>query len=144
MTTGGAITTGAIASGSVGVFPTSGLLDMSKLTPDKTIAVSVHFTDTYELYTDASVWGMKMYRAWDGSLGAFDHRLRGHMYLVKDGEILEYCDTTPKYDSNGDYLGYQRTAFHCDISKADYILAVPTAAETDDRIIKAVINPFEH
>ncbi len=124
-------------------YPTSGLLDMSELTPDKTIAVSVHFTDTYELYTDASVWDMKLYKAWDGSLGAFDHTLRGHIYLIKDGEIFEYCDTTPKYDSNGNYLGFQRTAFHFDISKADYILAVPTAAETDNRIIKAVVNPFK-
>lgn len=124
-------------------YPTSGLLDMAKLTPEKTIAVSVHFTDTYELYTDASEWGIKLYKSWDGSLGAFDHKLRGHIYLVKEGEILEYCDTTPKYSSDGDYLGFQRTAFHCDISEADYILAVPTAAETDNRIIKAVVNPFK-
>ncbi|HYE67240.1 MAG TPA: S-layer homology domain-containing protein [Anaerovoracaceae bacterium] len=124
-------------------YPTSGLLDMSKLTPDKTIAVSVHFTDEYELYTDASEWDMKMYRAWDGDGCAFDHTLRGHIYLIKDSEIIAYCNTTPKYDSEGNYLYYQRSIAHYDISKADYIIAVPTDAETDNRLIKAIMNPFK-
>jgi len=124
-------------------YPTSGLLDMTKLTPEKTIAVSVHFTDEYELYTDASEWDMKMYRSWDGEGCAFDHTLRGHIYLIKDREIVAYCNTTPKFDSEGNYLYYQRSIVHYDISKADYIIAVPTNEETDTRIIKAVINPFK-
>lgn len=126
-------------------YPTSGLLDMSKLTPDKTIAASVHFTDEYELYTDASVWDIRMYKEWDGSLGAFDHTLSGFIYLVKDGEILEYCNTLPKYGENGDYLNYQRSAFHFDISTADYIISVPTKEHFNEVgvQIKAVINPFK-
>lgn len=125
-------------------YPTSGLLDMSKLTPDKTIAVSVHFTEEYELYTDASEWDIRMYKEWDGSLGAFDHKLKGYIYLVKGGEILEYCNTTPKFGSEGNYLGYQRSAFHCDIRKADYIICVPSDAKSEvNDHIKAVVNPFK-
>ncbi len=126
-------------------YPTSGLLDMTKLTPERTRAVSVHFTDEYELYKDAREWDMRMYKQWDGSLGAFDHTLRGHIYLIKDGEILEYCNTTPKYDSDGNYLYYQRSAFHCDISEADYIICVPSDAKVEKNdLIKAVLNPFKH
>lgn len=125
-------------------YPTSELLDMAKLTPDKTRAVSVHFTDEYELYTDASVWGIRMFRPYNGESCAFDHTLRGHIYLIKDGEIVEYCSTGPMYDDEGNnYLGFQRSRAEYDISKADYIIAVPTAADTDNRIIKAVINPFK-
>lgn len=124
-------------------YPTSGLLDMSKLTPDKTIAVSVHFTDEYELYTDASEFNIKMFREFNGASCAFDHTLRGHIYLIKDGEIVEYCNSVPQYDSEGNYLYYQRSRAEYDISKADYIIAVPTNAETDNRIIKAVVNPFK-
>jgi len=137
-------TDGAIASGSAGTYPTSGLLDMSKLTPDVTRAVSVHFTDTYELYPDASVWGMKLYRAWDGEGCAFDHTLRGHIYLVKDDTIVDYCTTTPKYDSEGNYLYYQRSISHYDISKPDYIICVPSNAASDKNVkIKAVVNPYK-
>lgn len=125
-------------------YPTSGLLDMSKLTPDKTIAVSVHFTDEYELYTDASEWGMKLYRAWDGEDCSFDHTLLGHIYLIKDGEIMDYCNTTPKYDSEGNYLHYQRSIAEFDISKADYIICVPSSAKSEENnIIKAAVNPFK-
>lgn len=127
-------------------YPTGGLLDMAKLTPDKTIALSVNFTDEYELYTDASEWDIKLYKGWNGSLGAFDHILRGHIYLIKDGKILEYCDTSPMYDDEGlNYLGYQRSAFHFDISKADYIICVPSEKHHQDtgELIKAVINPFK-
>lgn len=126
----------------VKTYPTSELLDLSKLTPDKTRAVSVHFTDEYELYPDASVWDMKLYKSWDGDGCAFDHTLRGHIYLILNGEVVEYCNTTPKFDSEGNYLNYQRSISHYDVSKADYIIAVPTDAETDNRIIKAVVNPF--
>ncbi len=126
-------------------YPTSGLLDMSKLTPDKTIAVSVHFTDEYELYTDASEWDMKLYRAWDGEDCSFDHTLLGHIYLVNDGEIMDYCNTTPKYDSEGNYLHYQRSIAEDDISKADYIICVPSEEHYTDTgvLIKAVVNPFK-
>lgn len=139
-----AATAGAITSGSAVTYPTSGLLDMSKLTPEKTVAVSVHFTDRYELYTDASEWDMKLYRAWDGSLGAFDHTMKGFIYLIKKGEIIEYCATTPMFNLNNEYLGFQRSAFHCDISTIDYIICVPSNAksEGEDRII-AVVNPFK-
>lgn len=125
-------------------YPTSGLLDMSKLTPDKTIAVSVHFTDEYELYTDASEWDMKLYREWDGDGCAFDHTLRGFIYLIKNAEIVAYCNTTPKFDSNGNYLYYQRSIAHYDISKADYIICVPSEAKSEENdFIKVVVNPFK-
>ncbi len=137
-------TGGAITSEPTVTYPTSELLDLSKLTPDKTRAVSVHFTDEYELYTDASVWDMKMFRGWDGEGCAFDHTLRGHIYLIKDGEIADYCMTTPKYDNEGNYLYYQRSISHYDISKADYILCVPSDAKSEvSDHIKAVVNPFK-
>lgn len=124
-------------------YPTSQLLDMSKLTPDRTIAVSVHFTDEYELYTDASVWDMKMFREFNGESCAFDHTLRGHIYLVKDGEIVEYCNIVPQYDSAGNYLYYHRSRAEYDISKVDYIICVPSNAKSDENvIIKAIVNPF--
>lgn len=126
-------------------YPTSGLLDLTKLTPDRTITKNVYFTDKYELYEDAKDWNIKLFRAWDGSLGAFDHTLTGFIYLVKDGEILEYLNTLPKYDENGNYLYYQRSAFHCDISTADYIISVPSTDHFNDAgvLIKVVINPFK-
>lgn len=125
-------------------YPTSGLLDMTKLTPDKTIAVSVHFTDTYELYTDASEFNIKMFRPYNGESCAFDHTLRGHIYLVKDGELVEYCNSVPQYDSDGKYLYYQRSRAEYDISKADYIICVPSNAASDsDVLIKAIVNPFK-
>ena len=125
-------------------YPTSGLLDMSKLTPDKTIAVSVHFTDEYELYTDASEFGMKMFRAYNGESCAFDHTLRGHIYLIKDGEIVNYCTTTPKFDSDGNYLYFQRSRAEYDIGKADYIICVPSEAKSEENdLIKVIVNPFK-
>lgn len=126
-------------------YPTSGLLDMSKLTPEKTIAVSVHFTDEYELYTDASEWDMKMYRGWDGVDCSFDHTMLGHIYLIKNGEIMDYCNTTPKYDSEGNYLHFQRSIADYDISRADYVICVPSKDHYRDTgiLIKAVVNPFK-
>jgi len=125
-------------------YPTSGLLDLAKLTPDKTIAVSVRFTDEYELYMDASEWKMKLYKTWDGDGCAFDHTLRGFIYLIKNGEVVAYCNTTPKYDSEGNYLYYQRSIAHYDISKIDYIICVPSEAKSEENdLIKAVINPFK-
>lgn len=124
-------------------YKTSGLLDMEKLTPDKIRASSAKFTEEYELYTDASEFGMKIFREYDGESGSFDHTLFGFIYLVKDGEIVEYCNTTPKYDSEGNYLNYQRSITHYDIRQTDYILCVPSDAKTDDRNIIAVVNPFK-
>lgn len=126
-------------------YPTSGLLDMSKLTPDKTIAVSVHFTDEYELYTDASEFDIKMFREYNGESCAFDHTLRGFIYLVKDFEVVEYCSTGPMYDNDGiNYLGYQRSRAEFDISKADYIICVPSDAKSEENdLIKVVVNPFK-
>jgi hypothetical protein len=126
------------------IYPTSGLLDMTKLTPDRTRAVSVHFTNAYELYTDASEFSIKMYREYNGESCAFDHTLRGHIYLIKDGEIVEYCNSVPQYDSDGNYLYYQRSRAEYDISKADYIICVPSDAKSDAAvIIKVVVNPFK-
>lgn len=140
----GKTTGGAMAPGSAITYPTSGLLDMSKLTPDKTIAVSVHFTDTYELYTDASVWDIKMFRPYNGESCAFDHTLRGYIYLVKDSQIVEYCNTTPMFDEASKYLGFQRSGADYDIRKADYIICVPSDAKSEaNDLIKAVVNPFK-
>jgi hypothetical protein len=129
----------------VKTYPTSGLLDMSKLTPDKIGTKSANFTDKYELYTDASVWGIRMFRSFDGEDGSFNNTLGGFIYLVKDGEIVDRCQTGPMYDDEGiNYLGYQRSIFKYDITKVDYIMAVPTNANDDaDLLIKVVVNPFK-
>lgn len=104
----------------------------------------VRFTEEYELYTNTSDWDVKLYKAWNGSGCAFDHTLRGHIYLVKDGLIVDSCNTTPKFDSEGNYLYYQRSIAHFDVSKADYIISVPTSAKSDeDEIIKVIVNPFK-
>lgn len=137
-------TSGAIVPESADVFPTSGLLDMSKLTPDKIVTKGARFTGEYELYKDANMWGLKIYKVWDGNGCAFDHSLRGFIYIVKDGVIVDFCNTTPKYDSDGNYLSYQRSISHYDISEADYIISVPTIAESDAEVlIKAIVNPFK-
>ncbi len=136
---------GETKNSAVLTYPTSELLDMSKLTPDKTIAVSVRFTDEYELYTDAREFMIQMFRDYNGESCAFDHTLRGHIYLIKNGEIVEYCSTGPMYDEEGlDYLGFQRSRAEYDISKADYIICVPSNAKSDAEVlIKAVVNPFK-
>ena len=128
---------------SIKVYKTSGLLDMSKLTQDKIITKSANFTDSYELYTDASTWGIKLYRSYDGEDCSFDHTLKGFIYLVKDGAIIDYCQTTPMYDEDGNYIGFQRSTAECDITQADYIMSVPTEAAGDSQLIKIVINPFK-
>ncbi|MBR0599201.1 S-layer homology domain-containing protein [Sinanaerobacter chloroacetimidivorans] len=104
----------------------------------------VRFTEEYELYTDASVWDIKMNRLFNGESCSFVHTLRGHIYLVKDGLIVNSCNTSPRFDGDGNYLNYQGSRAEYDISKVDYIIAVPTSAKSDkDEIIKVVANPFK-
>lgn len=126
------------------VYKTSELLNMSQLTPDKIGTKYANFTDTYELYPDATVWNVKMYRNFDGEDGSFDHELKGFIYLVKDGVIVDYCQTTPKYDENGNYLNYQRSMFKYDITKADYIMSVPSNdKDAAGQLIQVIVNPFK-
>ena len=128
----------------VPIYKTNGLLDMSKLTQDKIVTKNANFTDTYEFYTDASVWDIKMFRSFNGESCAFDTTLKGFIYLVKDGVIVDYCQTGPMYDDEGiNYLGYQRSRAEYDITKADYIMSVPTQAADDSQLIKMVVNPFK-
>ena len=102
------------------------------------------FTEEYELYKDASKWNMKMHYEFDGEIGAFDHELYGLIYLVKDGTIIELCKTTPRYDADGNYLYFQGSMFHSDITKVDYIMCVPSDSKAaKDRIIQVVVNPFK-
>lgn len=126
-------------------YKTSELLDMKKLTPDKTKALSVKFTEEYELYTDAGVWDMKMFKGWNGSSCSFDHTLVGHIYLIKDGKIVDYSNTGPRYDSEGNYLYYQRSIAHYDVKDVDYIISVPSEKHNQDtgELIKVVVNPFK-
>lgn len=86
-----------------------------------------------------------MFREFNGESCAFDHTLRGHIYLVKDHEIVEYCSTGPMYDDEGvSYLGFQRSRAEYDIRKADYIICAPSNAASDSKVlVKAVINPFK-
>lgn len=125
--------------------PTSELLDMAKLTPDKTITKSAHFTNEYEICTNSNDYRISLFKAWDGNGCAFDHTLLGFIYLVKNKEIVDYCNTTPKFDVEGNYLHYQRSISHYDISKVDYIISVPSTEHFNDTgvLIKAVNNPFK-
>ena len=123
---------------------TSEFLDMEKLTPDKLRIPDVtRITDKCEFYTDASVWDIKLYKKVNDSLCAFDSTLRGLIYLVKDGEIVDNGITQPVVDGNGNELGFDRSIMHYDISKADYIISIPVISESEDQIIKVVQNPFK-
>jgi hypothetical protein len=132
------------AAVTVPVYKTSDLLDMTKLTQEALANKSAKITDKYELYTDASVWDMVIFREFDGEDCSFDHSLKGFIFLVKDKEIVAYCETTPKYDDGGNYLGYQRSfGIPYNIREVDYIISVPTNDRDDAaQLIKAVLNPF--
>lgn len=106
----------------------------------------VGFTDECEVYEDPSKWAMKLYGTWDGEDCAFDHTIFGHIFLVKDGLIVGKCKTTPKFDSEGDYLGYQRSIAEVDIGEIDYILGVPPTSqrEREGTLMKLIDNPYKH
>ncbi|MDD2217387.1 MAG: S-layer homology domain-containing protein [Eubacteriales bacterium] len=124
-------------------YNTSDLLDMSKLTPDRVVSDVAKFTEEYKFYTDASELNVKMHYQFDGEIGAFNHELRGLIYLVKDGVIIDHCQTLPRYDEDGNYLYFQGSIFHSDITKADYIISVPTASASKDKLVQVVVNPFK-
>ncbi|HML37373.1 MAG TPA: S-layer homology domain-containing protein [Bacillota bacterium] len=124
---------------------TSEFLDMAKLTMDKIINDSAKITDKCEFYADASVWGVKLNKAFGGETQtcSFDSTLKGLIYLVKDGEIVDIGITFPMVDENGNELGFDRSIMHYDVSKADYIISIPVTSEPEDQIIKIVQNPLK-
>lgn len=106
----------------------------------------VGFTDECEVYEDTTKWGLKLSGTWDGEDCSFDHTILGHIFLVKDGIIIEKCKTTPKFDSEGDYLGYQRSIAGVDIREIDYILGVftPEQNKREARLMQVICNPFRN
>lgn len=136
----------AVNPGKKDIRQTSEFLDMAKLTMDKIINNSARITDKCEFYTDASVWGIKLNKAFGGETQtcSFDSTLGGLIYIVKDREIVDKGMTQPMVDENGNELGFDRSIMHYDIAKADYIISIPTTAHSeDDQIIKIVQNPFK-
>lgn len=125
------------------ILKTSDLLDMTKLTQDKIKNDAAKVTDECEFYSDPSFWGIKLVVKYNGELCSFDTTLSGLIYLVKDDVIVADGMTFPMSDTNGNYLGFQRSAMHYDITKADYILSIPVKSSDEDEIIKVTPNPFK-
>ncbi|HVI41108.1 MAG TPA: S-layer homology domain-containing protein [Anaerovoracaceae bacterium] len=123
-------------------FDISTVANVRKLNPNDKYSTYGDFTEKAELYTDASGFDMKIHYAWDGEGCAFDHKLNGFIYLVKDGKIVEYCITTPRYDSEGNFLDSYGSMTNIDVTTVDYIIGVPSNIKTN-YLVKIVPNPFK-
>ncbi|MBN7773428.1 S-layer homology domain-containing protein [Clostridium aminobutyricum] len=106
------------------------------------------FEDTAEFYTDASLFDFKMNTEYQEKNGEWDcsftHILAGYVYLVKDGKITTWCQTTPMYDEDANFLNYFGSISSTNVRDADYIVVASHYSQekkTWGTVI--VVNPFK-
>ncbi len=101
------------------------------------------FTEKAELYEDASSFNVTINKTYTTEWGSsFNHELCGFIYLVKDGKIVDNCITTPRYDSDGNFLHSYGSMAKIDVTTADYIVCVSSNVNTNF-MAKIVRNPFK-
>ena len=121
---------------------TADYVDISTVANVKTTNTG-DFTEKAELYTDAGGFDMEINKSWTAEWGcSFNHALNGFIYLVKDGKIVAYCNTTPHYDTEGNFLDLYGSMTSMDVTTVDYIIGVPSNIKTN-YLVKIVPNPFK-
>ena len=119
---------------------TADYIDISTVANVKT-ANTGDFTEKAELYHEADGFDITMNREYEEGWGcSFNHTLCGFIYLVKDGKVVEYCKTTPRYDSAGNFENCFLSMSEIDVTTVDYILMTRPKGSGD--LVRLVPNPF--
>lgn len=90
-------------------------------------------TEKYKTVSPEVV-GMKIRVSWNGKLTSFDHNMVGFIYLIKNGQIIEYCRSIPAET-------YVTSGSHTQLETIDYIMCIPSKHGLQKTIL-LVENPF--
>lgn len=92
---------------------------------------------SYEIVTDASIYGMSLHEnrgtKWIDIKHSRGEAYLGQMYLMKDGEIVEFMQLIPDVD------GSRAAAYKSNIAEMDYIVSL----HVSQNHIKLIENPFK-
>lgn len=90
-------------------------------------------TEKYKIISSNAA-GLKIRVPWNGRLASFDHNMVGFIYLIKNGQIVEYCRSIPAET-------YITSGSHSQLETIDYIMCIPSKHGAQREIL-LVENPF--
>jgi len=90
-------------------------------------------TEKYEMVSPEAA-GLKVRVPWNGRMAGFDHNMVGFIYLIRNGQIIEYCRSIPAET-------FVTSGSHYELETIDYIMCIPSRHSMQKTIL-LVEDPF--